>query len=366
MEKEDENDNLVLPLVPWVYDPNNQNTLAGVLLVPRVNNFRVTIPQFRNAIDTIDATHNEKFLDHVPHVIADDEAFARTAQHFRHNNGSLLRVPQPAHRNPRYTWATQVVDAATEMVSMQGLAWLEFRRDQKNKPSGTVYYSTQADGFPMPGSVSTEFETSFDRNKRTFGTSDCRTMLAAMLNDLSAKLIGRNIWFIPATSKLAVFADLMNAINALAGHNALVVFEIAKTQQNNTVARQVITEVFKRQLDESVTAVNEYLQDMQAYTADPKNNKMRYKSRASRNLKEVNALITQAKLYADVMGEMAQDALQQATKLRETWQEQYTKALIRDGDFGGVDVMLNVVALQRGKAAQDAESESESEPDAAE
>lgn len=349
-EEDDDENGFVLPLVRWVYDPANQANLSGVLLIPRVSNFRVTISQFRRAIDAIDAKHNTRFLDHVPHVIADEEAFNRTAQHFRHNGGSLLRVPQPASRNPRYTWAAQVVDAVTEMVSMQGRAWLEFRRDSTQKSSGVVYYSSAADsGYAMPPAVSAEFESDYNRNKLTFGTSDCRTMVSAMLKELAAKSIGRNIWFIPAMAKLEVFADLMNAINGLAGYTALVVFEIAKTTQNNEVAKQVITEVFKRHLTESEEAINEYIADMHKYTLDPQNNKMRYVSRAKRNLAEINTLLSQAQLYADVMADVAESALEKARNLQHQWQTKYTTALLRDGNFDGVSAMLTVGEMSENK-----------------
>ncbi len=347
---DEEDEGLVLPLVPWVFDPANIGNLSGVLLIPRVSNFRVPIAEFRAAIDRVDAAHNTKFLDFVPHVIADDEAFSRTCQHFRGNGGTLLRVPQPTNRNPRYTWAATVVDAATEMVSMEGLAWLEFRRDTKNRSVGTVYYSGAQDGYIMPPDVQTEFDAAFNRNKLTFGTADCRTMVAAMLGQLSAKLIGRNIWFIPATQKLAVFADVMNAVNSMAGHSALVVFEIAKTTQNDAVAQQVITEVFKRQIAEAQQAVRDYIEDVKAYSIDPKNNKMRYKSRATRGFNDINLLVTETQLYASIMGEVAADAAAQAADLQKQWNVLYSTALVRDNDFDGASTVLALTKLLRGES----------------
>jgi hypothetical protein len=336
----EEEEGIVLPLVPWVFDPANIGNLSGVLLIPRVSNFRVPIAEFRAAIDRVDATHNTKFLDFVPHVIADDEAFSRTCQHFRHGGGTLLRVPQAANRNPRYTWAATVVDAATEMVSMEGRAWLEFRRDAKNKTVGTVHFSGPQDGYVMPTDVATEFDAAYNRNKLTFGTADCRTMVAAMLGQLSAKLIGRNIWFIPATSKLAVFADVMNAVNNMAQHSALVVFEIAKTTQNDAVAQQVITEVFKRQIAEAQQAVTDYIEDVKAYSIDPKNNKMRYKSRATRGFNDINVLVAETQLYASIMGEVAADAAAQAAELQQKWHVLYSTALVRDNNFDGASTVL--------------------------
>lgn len=342
---DEEDDGAVpLPLVEWQYDPTAGSAgLAGVLLVPRIVGFRQPIASVQRLFDGIDLHHRSKLAAHVPLLIPDDEAFMRTAQHFRRDGGSLLRVPMPANRNPRYTWAATVLDIKTEMVSLTGQAWLEFQRHPKDRRVGTVYYSTAADGHIMPADIVTEFDATYERNKATLGTADARVILAAVLREIGAKMIGRNIWFIPAASgKLGLFADVMNGLNRLAGYSALVVFEITKTAQNDAVTQNVITEVFKRQLEEAQTAVNEYIVDIKAYNVDPKANKMRYKSRATRGFSEINVLVAEAEMYASIMGQMANDAVQKARELQNIWSAMYQGALIRDGQVGEANLINEV------------------------
>lgn len=342
-EDEDEGGAPKIPLVPWRYDTANLAAMSGVLLIPRVSNFRVAVGAFRKVIDAVDLTHGTKLLELVPHAIADDEAFQRTAQHFRYGSGTLLKVPMPANRNPRYTWAESVLDHSTEMVSMRPQAWLEFVRDSKDKHTGTVGYSTAASGYPMPADVAQEFTDSFNRNCLTFGTADCRTIVAAILGRLAAKLIGRNIWFIPAVDKdLLVFQDVLNAINELAEYTALVAFEIMKTPQNDTVAKGVITEVFARQMKEAQTAVDEYMADLAAYNADPVNNRMRYKARATRGINEINLLVKEAELYASVMGLVGEDAIKKAATLQRQWETLFATTLVRDGKFVEADLIVGL------------------------
>jgi hypothetical protein len=334
MEEEEES-GIPLPLVEWQYDATAASNLAGILLIPRISGFRQPIGTVRMAVGVVDRFHGTSFTQYVPNVIADDEAFQRTAQHFRREGGSLLRVPMPANRNPRYTWAETVLDATSEMVSLSGQSWLEFQRNPKDRRVGDVYYSSAADGHIMAPEIVAEFTEAYERNKATLGTADAREILAAILRDLSAKLIGRNIWFIPtAGGKLGVFADVMNQLNKLAGYSALVVFEIIKTAQNDVVAQNVITEVFKRQLEEAEEAVAEYMADIKAYNRDPKANKMRYKSRATRGFSDINILVREAEMYASILGAVAKEATNKAESLQRQWTSIYQGALIRDGQTG--------------------------------
>jgi hypothetical protein len=120
----------------------------------------------------------------------------------------------------------------------------------------------------------------------------------------------------------------------------LVVFEIAKTTQNDAVAQQVITEVFKRQIAEAQQAVTDYIEDVKAYSIDPKNNKMRYKSRATRGFNDINVLVAETQLYASIMGEVAADAAAQAAELQQKWHVLYSTALVRDNNFDGASTVL--------------------------
>ena len=343
MSENEEDAGGMLPPSTWKHDPA-ANNLAGVLLIPRVSNFRTPVTLFRQAIGEVDMRQRTALLALVPDAIAEDEAFQRTAQHFRYELGSLLRVPQAATRGIRYTWAAQVVDEVAQMVSLEGKAWLEFVRDPKARNFGTVVYSTAATGHEMPVAVAAAFEEAYRNNLTVFGTADCRDITSRILKQIAAKLIGRNIWFVPAVAgHLSVFEDVLNTLNRLAGYTALVAFEITKTPQNDTVAAGVITEVFARQMREAGEAVAEYKADLATYNANPVGRRMNYMSRAQRGITDVNVMVKEAALYADVLGLISQDAVAQVAALQQQWEAVFAYALGRDGKFEEAGLIVDLM-----------------------
>lgn len=357
MEKDEED--TPLPLVPWDYDASSTNNSLGVQLLPRVTGFRIPIRSFRHAIEAIDVRHQTLFAALVPHVITDDTAFMRAVKNFRRRGGSFLRDAASARGNLRYTWAVEAHEE--ELVSLKGHAWLEYRPVAGAKNVGTVYYSTQADGYVMPDDIVRDFAAAFDRHKQTFDTEDCRVMITQMIVKLGAKSIGRNVWFVPAKSNLALVADLVNAINKLAGYQAILPLEMVGSEMNNKMVGSSITGILKKQLAESRSAMEAYVEDLREMTRDP-TGRMHYKSRATQGYNEISLLLDEVRLYSDVLGMMQDDILKEAAELNRNWNALTSLMYVRSGKFNAAHMLSVLAEVEAGKSVADIVAEQADTP----
>lgn len=330
---DDEDDVGTIPLVRYTMptDPAELAALTGFLILPRIRGIKYAVDGFKAKCEGIDLAHGTEFAKLVERP-SDEEAFKRVVATFGTSQARLEQVKLPAKDlRIKYSWCQREQNG--EDVSSLARAWIEFRRAAVGSTSGTVHYSTDVDGCPLPAEAQADFASRFLGHRLTMNTADMRVFVAEVMQRLGAKNLGKNIWFAPVGANLAAFAAVVDAINTAAGYSAVVLFEIAKTGHNATMGKTIVAEMFKTEMDDLATSLGEYEADLAAYEADPKGNKMRYRSRARKGLAELQAMQENVGLYAELLQDQADVAVKKVEAMRAKWRNLFNHALIAAEEY---------------------------------
>lgn len=323
-----EDQEVQVPLVRYEMptDPVELAALTGFLILPRIRGIKYSVDTFAQKCAEVDAAHGTNFAGLVSRP-SDEEAFKRAVQGYGTAVARLEQVKLPA-ADPRvkYSWCKK--EQSGEDVSAMARAWIEFRRAAKGSTSGTIAYSKEADGCPLPLEVAGDFLGRFNAHLVTMNTADMRVFVSEVLARLGGKNLGKNIWFAPVGTRLGAFSAVINIINTAAGYSAVVLFEITKTGHNATMGKAVVSELFAKELEEATAGLEEYKADLALYEQDPKAHKMRFRSRAKKSIADLSQMLETVELYGDLLEEQVVNARKKVEKLRANWRTSFNAALV--------------------------------------